>query len=252
MKTRLAALALALAVPGALLTASAASAGEVPTPGPSVTQNFGFPPTPSPLNCLRQIPVPHVTPTPHITPTRFTTPTDEASLDAWHGTVPTPQPFGIRQPCLWQFDLAQLDIGGIHVNDVEQFGALGRLHNWHDTQLSPTLDRFSRGGSSLVLRHPGLPVPVVNLRTCTATFVQHNAPFNLVPGAGTGIGSHIGSVNGRYELAILLSWQYNHGVCPLVSVSPFTLRNEVENGTPPAQPTEADVAVQGEALLVRV
>lgn len=257
MKTRLAAFgaAIALTAGGLALTASSAHAGVTPTPTHTIR-----PPVPVPTSLCRG--VRQIAPTDYPTDYQSDTPYLARHLD---NPVPsdTPQPFGVvpshnfvpqpRQVCNWQFDLAQLDIGTISVNDVEQFGALGRLHNWTDTQLSPTLDRFSGGGSSLVLRHGHLPIPTVNTRTCTVTFVQNNAPFSLVTGSGTGIGAHIASIGGRYDLVALLSFPESaSGHCPISSVSPFTLRNDVENGTPPVQPTEADVAVQGAANLVRV
>ena len=193
---------------------------------------------------------------------------------AFAGGTPTPSPasptispqFGYNpQPQFrnWQFDLQQSDIGAIHVNDVEGFGAIPMVA-WTDTQLSQTLDKFSRGGQFVVLRHPALPFPTVNLTTCTLEFNQ-TAPFRIVASSSGAI-----SRNGLFVLQGLISFPYvnsKHGqqygdqqygkhrvqVCPLRFVSLFALLQQLRANSPnllglPA-PTFDDFAVQGDAQV---
>jgi len=164
-------------------------------------------------------------------------------------------------PVPWQFDLQQSDIGllapavPINVNDVES-GVTGILmRNWHDVQLSPTVDRFQRGPNSVTLRHDSLfgADLTKNIRTCTVTLSQPNGRFRVIAGTGTGAGFQ--SRGGRFDLQAMLSYPLRPrtGVCPLAFVSSRTLlRSLVYNtniGLP--SPTFDDVAVQGRADLVR-
>lgn len=170
---------------------------------------------------------------------------------------PTPTPVRFRN---WQFDLQLSQIGAVAVNNVEGFGAIP-MAAWTDTQLSPTLDKFSRGANFVVLRHAALPFPAVNLTTCTLEFNQ-TARFRIVASGGTA--ARAVSRNGLYVLQGLLSFPYvtRHGygyghrsvqVCPLRFVNLFALLQALRNNSPnllglPA-PTFNDFAVQGDAQV---
>lgn len=194
---------------------------------------------------------------------------------AFAGGTPTPTPvqptispnFGYSPPPTprpvfrnWQFDLQLSNIGAVAVNNVEGFGAIP-MAAWTDTQLSPTLDKFSRGANFVVVRHAALPFPFVNLRTCTLEFNQ-TARFHIVASGGTAAGAV--SRNGQYVLQGLLSFPYvskyrgNYGngaqVCPLRFVNLFALLYALQNNSPtlpgnlPA-PTFNDFGVQGDAQV---
>jgi hypothetical protein len=160
----------------------------------------------------------------------------------------------------WTFDLQQSDIAGLAVNDVEGAGAIP-MSRWTDTQLAPDVDRFSLGGNSVTLLHDPLPVPDVNLRTCTVTFSQPAGRFRIIAGTGTGAG--LRSLGGQFDLTGLVSFplvgkhRYGGGlmVCPLRFLSPGTILRVIESGVPvrglPA-PVFTDFAVQGSADVFRV
>ena len=181
---------------------------------------------------------------------------------AFAGQVPAPAPsaqqisphFGFHPPVVrpWQFDVQESSIGGINVDDVEGTGAL-LMHAWRDVQLSPTLDRFQLGANSVTLWHEPLPVPTVNLRTCTVTFDQQNARFAIVAGAGTG--AHLRSLGGRFNLLGMISFPLVRGRCQLGYIDQETIRAAIVHnrlgGVLPA-PSFTDFAVQGEAGVVRV
>jgi len=152
----------------------------------------------------------------------------------------------------WQFDVQLSQIGAVNVNDVEGVGAIP-MAAWTDTQLSPFLDKFSRGGSFVILRHPALPFPSVNLTTCTLEFNQV-APFRIVASSSGAI-----SQNGLYVLQGLISFPYiskhysRAQVCPLRFVNLFALVQALRANSPnllglPA-PSFDDFAVQGDAQV---
>jgi hypothetical protein len=158
----------------------------------------------------------------------------------------------------WQFDLQQSNIGNVSVNNVESDSPGGILmNNWRDDQLTPNVDRFSRGGNSVTLLHDGLAGGTidVNRYTCTAVVSQTGA-FRIIAGTGTGAGFR--SRNGQFDLEALFSWDLlrKHSraqVCPLSFLSDGRilriLASNSQSGLP--QPTFVDVAVQGRADLVR-
>jgi hypothetical protein len=181
---------------------------------------------------------------------------------AFAGQVPTPAPsvqpisphFGFHPPVVqpWQFDVQESNIGTINVDDVEGSGALP-MAAWHDVQLSPVLDRFQLGANSVTLWHEALPLPTVNLRTCTVTFDQQDARFAIVSGAGTG--AHLRSLNGRFNLLGMVSFPLVRGHCALRFISPFTIRSAIIHnrlGSVLPRPSFTDFAVQGRADVVRV
>lgn len=177
-------------------------------------------------------------------------------------TVPTISPqFGYNphpQFRNWQFDLQQSNIGAFSVNDVEGVGAIP-MAAWTDTQLSPTLDKFSRGALFVIVRHAPLPFPTVNLTTCTLEFNQVSR-FRIVASSSGAI-----SRNGLFVLQGLISFpyasshagqysQHQHAqVCPLRFVNLFALVQALRAGSSnllglPA-PTFDDFAVQGDAQV---
>ncbi len=193
---------------------------------------------------------------------------------AFAGGTPTPNPAGSTvspnfgynpQPVQfrnWQFDLQLSNIGAVNVNDVEGVGAIPMVA-WTDTQLSPTLDKFSRGGNFVVVRHAALPFPSVNLTTCTLEFNQV-APFRIVASSNGAI-----SRNGLYVLQGLISFPYvnrhsqysdsqsrsihDKQVCPLRFVNLFALLQQLRGNSQnllglPA-PTFDDFGVQGDAQV---
>jgi hypothetical protein len=174
-------------------------------------------------------------------------------------TTPTTNPvitphFGFHPPVVqpWQFDVQESSIGGVNVDDVEGSGAL-LMHLWTDNQLSPVLDRFQLGANSVTLWHQALPLPAVDLRTCTVTFDQQDARFAIVAGAGTG--AHLRSLNGRFDLLGMVSFPLVRGRCPLAFISPFTIRSAIAHnrlGSTLPVPSFTDFAVQGRADVVRV
>lgn len=183
------------------------------------------------------------------------------SATAFAGTTPVPTPapqitphFGFHPPVVqpWQFDVQESSIGGINVDDVEGTGAL-LMHLWHDNQLSPVLDKFQLGANSVTLWHEALPLPTVNLRTCTVTFDQQDARFAIV--AGTGTGAHLRSFGGRFNLLGMVSFPLVHRHCPLAFLSTYTIRSAIVHnrlGSVLPEPSFVDFAVQGRADVVRV
>jgi hypothetical protein len=133
------------------------------------------------------------------------------------------------------------------------------MSRWQETDLSPFTSRFSLGGNSVTLRHPRLPIPVINLRTCTATFDQE-ASFRIIAGTGTGAGLRVVPGTDDYILRGLVSFDqinkrhHRASVCPLAFVDPFLLRFLIEHNLAVAGqfPTLTDFDVQGNAQLVRV
>ena len=173
--------------------------------------------------------------------------------------------FGYHPPKVqlrdWQFDLQQSDINALAVNDVEGVGAIP-MNRWTDTQLSPNVDRFSRGGNSVTIWHDALPEPTVELDTCTINFDQNEGDFRILRGTGTGAG--LRSVNGHFDLRGVISVRnvrvkhdrYGRSlatVCPLSFVSTRQILRDVLYNRPlPGAVTFNDFAVQGDAQVFRV
>jgi hypothetical protein len=170
--------------------------------------------------------------------------------------TPTPRPV----TALWQFDFTGANIDGLTLNDVRGVGAIP-MTRWQEQDLSPTVSKFFRGPNSVTLRHNRLPLPVINLRTCTATFDQVGH-FRIINGTGTGAGFRVVPGTDEYLLRGLVSVDLSqHGynnhrntVCPLRFLSPWQVRADLENNLPIARavPTLVDFDVQGNAQLVRV
>jgi hypothetical protein len=182
------------------------------------------------------------------------------------GVTPTPTPTSSYKPPppshvkaqSWQFEIQISDIAGLAVNDVEGTGAIP-MSRWTDTSISANVDKFSLGGNSVTLWHDALPLPDVNLGTCTLTFSQPDGQFRII--AGTGIAKGLSSSDGQFDLQALVSFPevtvkdgYGKMTCPLGKFSLYQLQqafnsNQMYNLP---QPTFEDFAVQGSALVSKV
>jgi len=187
---------------------------------------------------------------------------------AFAGETPTPTPTPSQQTvfpnhhhiraALWQFDFTGANIDGLQLNDVRGTAPI-LMSRWSETDNSPTTSTFSRGPNSVTLRHNRLPLPTLNLNTCTATFDQVGN-FRIIRGTGTGAGFLVVPGTDTYILRGLVSLDKislrNHrtAVCPLQFVSPWQVRNSLERNRLIAgqSPTLVDFDVQGNAQLVRV
>lgn len=170
---------------------------------------------------------------------------------------PVPRPTAVN----WQFDFSGVQLDGLQLNDVRGVGAIP-MTRWTETDLNPFVSKFSRGIRSVTLLHNRLPLPVLNLNTCTATFDQVGN-FRII--ANSGPGTNFRNVApGIYILRGLVSVdkisKRDHDkrggiqVCPLAFTNPFAVRAAIENGTPVAGqlPSLVDFDVQGNALLAPV
>jgi hypothetical protein len=177
--------------------------------------------------------------------------------------TPTPSPSHHHhvRSALWQFDFTGANIDGLQLNDVRGVGPIP-MSRWTETDNSPTRSTFTSpsGTSSVTLRHNRLPLPVINLGTCTATFDQIGT-FRIVNGTGTGAGFRVVPGTSEFILRGIISFdQFNlrhhrTSVCPLVFVNPWTLRQRVENNDLTLLGQLAslvDFDVQGNAQLARV
>ena len=183
------------------------------------------------------------------------------------GTTPSPSyspsPHPTPRAALWQFDFTGANIDGLQLNDVRGVGAIP-MSRWQETDNSPTTSTFSRGPNSVKLRHNRLPLPVINLNTCTATFDQLGN-FRIINGTGTGAGfrvvpgTDIYLLRGTVSVDMIQKRGYHNRrnlntVCPLQFLSPGQLRADLESNRPIAGqiPTLVDFDVQGNAQLARV
>jgi len=184
---------------------------------------------------------------------------------AFAGETPTPAPTQQTQfpdhhkhvrAALWQFDFTGAFIDGLQLNDVRGTGPIP-MTRWQETDNSPFTSTFSNGPNSVTLRHNRLPLPVINLGTCTATFDQVGN-FRIIRGTGTGAGFLVVPGTDQYILRGLVSVDKitlrHRAVCPLQFVNPWQVRASLENNLRIAgqQPTLVDFDVQGNAQLVRV
>jgi hypothetical protein len=158
---------------------------------------------------------------------------------------------------LWQFDFTGAQIDGLTLNDVRGVGAIP-MTRWQETDLNPFVSKFFRGPNSVTLLHNRLPLPDINVRTCTATFDQIGH-FKIINGTGTG--ANFRNLRpGIFILRGLLSFDrvqlrnYQREVCPLAFINPFVLRALIEHNNLRVAgqlPSLVDFDVQGNALLVR-
>jgi len=184
---------------------------------------------------------------------------------AFAGETPTPSPSQQTvspdhhkhvRAALWQFDFTGANIDGLQLNDVRGVGPIP-MTRWQETDNSPFTSTFSNGANSVQLRHNRLPLPVINPGTCTATFDQVGQ-FRIINGTGTGARFRVVPGTSIYTLRGLVSVDKialrHRTICPLQFVSPWQVRNSLENNRSVAgqTPSLVDFDVQGNALLVRV
>jgi hypothetical protein len=160
---------------------------------------------------------------------------------------------------LWQFDFTGANIDGLVLNDVRGTGPIP-MTRWQETDNSPFTSTFSRGPNSVQLLHNRLPLPVINLGTCTATFDQIGQ-FRIINGTGTGAGFRVVPGTSQYIVRGTISFdkvslrKHRVEVCPLQFVNPFIVRSLVEHNhiSLLGQPASlVDFDVQGNAQLVSV
>jgi hypothetical protein len=186
---------------------------------------------------------------------------------AMAGVVPSPSPSQQTQypdhnkhvrAALWQFDFTGANIDGLQLNDVRGTGPIP-MTRWQETDNNPFTSTFSNGPNSVRLLHNRLPLPVINLNTCTATFDQVGN-FRILNGTGTGAGFAVVPGTDRYIVRGTVSVDFIQkryhrvAVCPLQFISPWQIRSSLERNLPIAGqiPTLVDFDVQGNAQLVRV
>jgi hypothetical protein len=176
----------------------------------------------------------------------------------------TPTPHPTPRAALWQFDFTGSNIDGLQLNDVRGVGPIP-MSRWSETDNSPTTSTFTSPNhlNSVTLRHNRLPLPNINLNTCTATFDQVGN-FRIINGTGTGAGFAVVPGTDNYLLRGLVSvdriqrharhHRLSNTVCPLQFVTPFQVRAALEANGPIAGqlPSLVDFDVQGNAQLVRV
>jgi len=168
----------------------------------------------------------------------------------------TPNPHHHVRAALWQFDFTGANIDGLQLNDVRGTGPIP-MTRWQETDNSPFTSTFSNGANSVQLRHNRLPLPVLNIPLCTATFDQLGT-FRIINGTGTGAGFRVVPGTSQYILRGLVSVDRinlrHRTVCPLQFVSPWQVRASLENNQRIAGqvPALVDFDVQGNAQLVRV
>ena len=132
-----------------------------------------------------------------------------------------------------QFDgtITNLDPAG----DVEAFGPVA-MHLGTDSS-SVFRDVFSDGlGDTVNVDRAELPLPVVDLRTCSLVFTQLDAPWNFDGGTGiwtaatgSGVFDLTGLVSYREIIKKRWDWDRPRVRCPLAGVSPFFARWSVEH-----------------------
>jgi hypothetical protein len=145
----------------------------------------------------------------------YPSPSQTETVSPNFGIHPTPHVVVRQRPA--QFDIQLSTIGTppnrITVNRLVESGPFATGVGT-DITLSNTLDRFTRPGGSLLVRHTGLGAPTVNRATCTVTYDQTG--LWSVNGPGTGNAANIVNGHGTFRLVGLLSVNENaRGQCPL-------------------------------------
>jgi hypothetical protein len=183
------------------------------TISPTVSPNFGIPcPTPTPP--VRPNPCPTVTVNPLAGDSGY--PSDNPTISPNFGIPPTdcPTPPPVINPLRTErFVVLENSLG---LNFVRATGPVAGTGS--TLQLSNTLDRFSLPG---ILRrvnvpHTGIGVPVINLRTCTASLDQNG----LWAFAGGPLGSIFRNAigNGVFNLDGQWTFPFRGSTCSLAFV----------------------------------
>jgi len=179
-----------------------------------------------------------------------------SALTASAGVTPSPEPtpstFHVKHPRLapeqFDFTVTNLDPTG----DVEAFGPVA-MHLGTDNSDTPTVDTFSDGlGDTVHVDHARLPLPVVDLRTCSLVFTQLDAPWQFDGGTGrwagatgSGVFDLVGLVSFREIVKKRWDWDRPRVRCPLQFVTPGFARWSIEhNGSGLPVPVIFEFGVQ--------
>ena len=174
--------------------------------------------------------------------------------------TPPPVPVPTPRSALWQFDFTGANIDGLSLNDVRGTSPI-LMSRWSEQDLNPFTSRFTSPNhlNSVTLRHNRLPLPNINLSTCTATFDQLGN-FRIINGTGTGAGFRVVPGTDIYLLRGTVSvdrvarrgyyGRHLNTVCPLQFTTPWQVRANVESNGLAASLTDFDI--QGNAQLVRI
>jgi hypothetical protein len=170
------------------------------------------------------------------------------------GVTPTPSPLVTPAPTSSphhhvrphlrpeQFDITIT----LNTSDVEAFGPVA-AHLGTDQTVSPFRDIFSDGaGDTVNVDHARLPLPEIDLATCSLLFVQRDAPWRFDGGTGIWTGA---TGHGIFNLVGLVSFKEYGGRCrTLQFVSPGRALWDIEHSTGLPAPVIADFDVQAAGL----
>jgi hypothetical protein len=129
----------------------------------------------------------------------------------------------------------QFDITITNVNpsgDVEAFGPVA-MHLGTDQTNTAFRDTLSDGaGDTVKVDHDELPLPVVDLDTCSLLFIQQHGRWQFDGGTGIWRGA---TGRGVFDLLGLVSFEEHHGKCrALEFTSPERARWDIEHNVGPA------------------
>lgn len=218
------------------LSSTAAFAGQTPAPNPVVT-TYGPGPCPTQTGYAGQDVQPNGEPTCKPVPVQHKCPPGEVRNADGRCVVPTP--VVTRQRLQEDVDL-EISTGlpnGYVLADGPIVFNVGR-----DASVgsSGTLDKFSQGGNSVLVRHEVLPDATFDAQTCSLTGTQLNQPFTMFDGTGADAGK---TATGLYTLDEIFSFGTVNGRCD----APFWNGETVNPNTLSVQPKFFDIAVQGVA-----
>jgi hypothetical protein len=155
----------------------------------------------------------------------------------------TPSPDHHNRPVLRpeHFDIALDNIGTTNLDDVEATGPV-HIVGGTDTTINNFLDRFKdAAGNTVNVIHTPLPLPVLNARTCSATFDQTGI-WRFVGGTGLYVGE---TGRGQFVLQGLVSLNTDQwGRCPLAHMTPWQVLRDVESAHPNLSASMIDFNVQ--------
>jgi hypothetical protein len=187
-------------------------------------------------------------PTPTPTPTQFTAPPPVPGCDMKPVTVePVLNPYNynpnprhcprIRQQ---EFDL---QVGTFNQDGTVLGTGPIRFDTGTDQTLSPTLDRFSQGGNSVLIHHEALGGVTVDRATCTLLLDQQDLPW-WINGGGTGVDRGALAV-GLYDLRGIFSFPTRNFQCTLpFGLTPARAAWDLNHNVGLPDPLMFDVSVQ--------
>jgi len=188
-----------------------------------------------------------------------------SALTASAGVTPSPEPtpttFHVKHPRLApeQFDITvtNLDPAG----DVEAFGPVA-MHLGTDASSVLRDVLADSAGDTVNVDRAELPLPTIDLGTCSLLFSQTHAPWQFNGGTGiwqratgSGIFDLVGLVSYRQIIKRGWDWERPRVKCPLQFVTPSFARWSIEhNGRGLPRPVIYEFGVQatGNAAVQRV